>query len=219
VSRVLPLPGEKRAEKERAQPCSAREGERCRCRPARHERLTVRDRHGAVKSKVDAGTRTRQSLRVTLRAAAALCALCLLAGCGGSRHAAPTTTEAATILGGDPETVTFGEIRSGVDRLYRAHPGIATFVVRDVAYTPRSRDQVLRVCRTGGAEQDPRLRESARVLACAPLIFFFYEFGRRRAAPQSLELARKLYWYAATVPGPFEPRPRLTELLGRWGIA
>jgi hypothetical protein len=150
---------------------------------------------------------------------AALAASLVLAGCGGSKHATTTNAAPPTILGGAPEHVSFGELTRGADAVYRRHPGIAHFVVRDVEYTPRTRDQVLGVCHTGGAENDPSLRESARVLACAPLVFFFYEFGRRRNAPDSTALARKLYWYAAGIAGPFEAKPRLTVLLGQWGIA
>jgi hypothetical protein len=138
----------------------------------------------------------------------------LLAGCGGHAAKAPDT-----ILSGDPQNVSFSTVRHAVDNVYAQEPGVGSFTVRSVDYTPAARDQVLAVCRRGGASTTAQERETSRVSACAPLIFFYYEYGRRKAAPLSLDLARKLYWYAASnITGPFEARGALTALLSGWGV-
>ena len=117
------------------------------------------------------------------------------------------------------QQVTFAEVKAAIDRLYRAHPGLNAFIVKDVQYNPITRDKVLDVCRRGGAESDAASQESIRVAGCAPLIFFFYEYGRQSSVPASVELARKLYWYAVTsIRGPFDPRDSLSGLLQSWGI-
>jgi hypothetical protein len=115
--------------------------------------------------------------------------------------------------------VTFGEVARAIDRLYRARPGIRSFVVRDVEYSPATRDKVLQVCREGGIELDRVALESSRIAGCAPLVFFFYSYGRRRSAPESVAVARKLYWYAVrSIRGPFSARASLSALLRSWGV-
>jgi hypothetical protein len=65
----------------------------------------------------------------------------------------------------------------------------------------------------------PRELESSRVLACAPLLFFFYSYGVRSSAAESVDVARKLHWYAVTHNRrPYDSRRILTLLLRRWGI-
>jgi hypothetical protein len=78
---------------------------------------------------------------------------------------------------------------------------------------------VLAVCRSGGPEKDAAALESAKIAGCAPLVFFFYSYGRRRSVPESVDVARKVYWYAVTnVRGPFDARATLDGLLRSWGI-
>jgi len=123
------------------------------------------------------------------------------------------------VLESPAQKVTFAQLRAAVDDLYRTHPGINGFIVKDVQYNPTTRDKVLEVCRRGGAESDAASQESIRVAGCAPLIFFFYEYGRQSSVPASIELARKLYWYAVTsIRGPFDSRDSLSGLLQSWGI-
>jgi hypothetical protein len=155
-------------------------------------------------------------------AAAALVAA--LAGCGGGGSAAPpsaTTTTAVglSVLGSTARTVTYATLRSAIERLYAEQPGIGTFVIRDVEYSPKTRDKALDVCRRGGPETSASARESLKIAACAPLVFFFYNYGHVKAVPQSIDVARQLYWYAATnIRGPFDARAALTTLLRSWGI-
>jgi hypothetical protein len=149
----------------------------------------------------------------------------VLSGCGGGGSSASGTTttttvpDAPSVIRSPARQVSFPEVKQAIDRLYAAHPGIRSFTVRDVQYNPITRDKVLEVCRRGGAETDAASLESLRVAGCAPLIFFFYEYGRRSSVPESVDVATKLYWYAVrSIHGPFDPKQSLTVLLRSWGI-
>jgi len=123
------------------------------------------------------------------------------------------------VLHSPARKVTFAELRRSIDRLYRRHPSILSFVVRNVEYTPRTRDKVLRVCREGGPESDPAALESAKIAGCAPLIFFFYRYAQHSSVPESLAVARDLYWYAVkNIRGPYDPAKALATLLRSWGV-
>ena len=123
------------------------------------------------------------------------------------------------MLGSTARAVTFANLRTAIDRLYAEQPGIRTFVARDVEYSPKTRDKVLDVCRRGGPETDASARESSKIAGCAPLVFFFYNNGHVKSVPQSIDVARQVYWYAATnIRGPFDARAALTTLLRSWGI-
>ena len=161
------------------------------------------------------------SRRLSGALAIAVTAVCL-AGCGGngSTPAAQTkATDAASILSGPPETVTFGEVAAAIARLYRRRPGVGTYAVRDVRYNPATRDKVLDICHRGGLELDRAALESSRIAGCAPLIFFFSSYGREKDAPEATALARKLYWYAVgSIRGPFDARATLDALLRTWSV-
>jgi len=78
---------------------------------------------------------------------------------------------------------------------------------------------VLDVCRRGGRETDPASVESIRVAGCAPLIFYFYSYGSQQSVPESIAVAKKLYWYAATnIDGPFDAEESLAAVLRSWGL-
>jgi hypothetical protein len=166
--------------------------------------------------------------RLTLVLAAAATALAL-SGCGGgtsttvpTASVAPppaSTTAAPPLLTSPAQTVTFEQVKQAIDGLYSSHPGLTGYVVRDVGYNALTRDKVLEVCRSGGSETDPASLESVRVAGCAPLIFYYYSYGQQRSVPESIDLARKLYWYAATnINGPFDARRSLASLLQSWGL-
>ena len=142
------------------------------------------------------------------------------AGCGGKKKDAATTTTAAagSLFSGFEPGVTFADARTAITRLYASHPEIRKFVYQDVYYTPASRDKVLAVCRRGGPATNAREKETSRVFGCAPLIFFFYSFGKRKHVTESTDVARALYVYAAGIHGPYDARPQLTSLLRSWGI-
>jgi hypothetical protein len=91
--------------------------------------------------------------------------------------------------------------------------------VRDLQYTPGTRDKVLRVCQRGGPEKSRARRETIRLAGCAPLVFFFSSYGRQRAVPEATDVARKIYWYAVrNIRGPIDARATLTTLLRSWGV-
>ena len=154
----------------------------------------------------------------------AACALAVVVGgCGGGssadRRPVSTTEPAATVLESARRHVSFQELRLSIDRLYRAHPGIRTFAARDVEYTPKTRDKVLSVCRSGGPEKNARALEAAKIAGCAPLVFFFYRFGRAARATDSIDVARDVYWFAVeNTEGPFDAGKALRMLLQSWGI-
>jgi hypothetical protein len=160
-----------------------------------------------------------------LRLAVGLAALLPLAACGGGTTKEPATTvQAATsatlsVLRSRPQQVTFAEVDAAVERLYRRRPAVRTFVARDVEYTRATRDKVLEICHHGGLEMNRAALESSRIAGCAPLIFFFYNFGRQKHAPDSIGVARKIYWYAVqNVHGPFDARGTLDALLRTWAV-
>src|SRR5262249_7080936 len=139
----------------------------------------------------------------TLLAVGCLIAAISLAACGSSttsgsraKSTGAASVEPATILSEPIKPTTFGQARAAVVAVYRSHPAIRRFSVKDVEYTSATRDKVLGVCHKGGAEQSARSLESARVLACAPLIYYLYEYGREARVSDALAAARKLYWYA-----------------------
>lgn len=152
-------------------------------------------------------------------AAVAVGAVAAFGGFSGS--SSPTASAPApTILTGPVRPTTFGHARAAVMALYRSHPAVARASFNDVVYTTATRDTVLRVCHSGGPEKSASALESARVLACAPLIFFYYSYGRQASVPEAVDAARTLYWYAVTANRkPIDAGPGLTRLLVSWGVS
>ena len=143
---------------------------------------------------------------------------CLLAISLAACSAAPTPTPAPTgILGGSVQTTTFDQVKQAVGELYSHHPGINSFVVRGVTYNLETRDKVLEVCREGGLAGDDAQRETQRILACAPLILFFYSYGEESGVPESVDVARSLYWFALSNNSEASGEV-LTDLLASWEI-
>jgi hypothetical protein len=57
------------------------------------------------------------------------------------------------------------------------------------------------------------------VIACAPLIFFFYSYGTKASIPDSVRVAGQLYWYAVShITGPIDAKTSLDELLHSWKL-
>jgi hypothetical protein len=149
--------------------------------------------------------------------AAVAIAAAALGACGGGKQATTTTT--ASVLNSPSEKVTFADVDAAIAALYEQRPAIRTFVVRDVEYNDATRAKVLDVCHRGGIELEVAALESSRVAGCAPLIYFFYSFGRERNAPEAVDVARKLYWYAVdNIHGPFDARTTLDSLLHAWSV-
>jgi len=120
---------------------------------------------------------------------------------------------------GARQQVSFHEVQQGIAALYRSHPGITSFTAEDVQYTAASRDAVLHACGSAGTGENPQTAESSRVIACAPLIFFFYSYGTRASIPDSVQVVGRLYWYAVShITGPIGARASLDELLHSWKL-
>jgi hypothetical protein len=154
--------------------------------------------------------------RTTTLVLAALLSALSLSACGGTTERQTTT---ASIFDGTVRPVALRQVQQSIDQLYRRHRAVRTFVVRDVGYTARTRDRVLSVCSRGGAEIDRGELETSKVFACAPLIFFFERYGRQRSVPESVDVARQLYWYALThIQGPYDAKHELARLLRSWGV-
>lgn len=138
--------------------------------------------------------------------------LASLAGCGVTPSSLPKT-----ILNGEAAPVSFDQIKREVGDLYTAQPGILSFATRGVTYTPETRDKVLKVCNDGGLAGDDAQRESQRVLACAPLILFFYQYGKEHNAPAAIDVAQHIYWFARSQNSTTSSQA-LTDLLKSWEI-
>jgi hypothetical protein len=155
-------------------------------------------------------------LAVVAIAAAAVVAIRGPGGSSSPRVSAP----APSILSAPVRPTTFAQAQAAVLALYRSHPAVSHASFNDVSYTPATRDKVLGVCHSGGPEKSASALESARVLACAPLIYFYYSYGRQASEPQAVEAAQTLYWYAATANRkPIDAGPGLTRLLASWGVS
>ena len=163
---------------------------------------------------------TAAPLRRVARALGALAAVLAavlggVAGCGGG----PASSQTAEFGGGGQ--VSLRQLDRDVAALYRDHPGIASFAVQDVRYTAQSRATVLRECTSaaGSATAAAPSVESARLVACAPLIFFLYRYGRDASVPAATAAAGQLYRYAVThISGPVDAKTDLDELLRSWGL-
>ncbi len=126
------------------------------------------------------------------------------------------------------QQVSLQEVNQAIDAVYRGHPGIATFAAEDVQYTPQSRDAVLRTCTSGAGvgagaagagAGGAQTAESGRLIACAPLIFFLYRYGRQASVPAAAAAAGDLYWYAVThISGPVNAQTSLDALLHSWKL-
>ena len=117
------------------------------------------------------------------------------------------------------QQVSLSRVHRDLATLYRTHPGISSFSAQDVQYTPRSRDTVLRECTRGESGQAAPGGENGQVIACAPFIFFLYNYGKQASVPSAVRLAGELYWYAVThISGPASPRISLDEVLSSWKL-
>ncbi|HEU5420697.1 MAG TPA: hypothetical protein VFV41_23625 [Streptosporangiaceae bacterium] len=170
------------------------------------------------------GPRTgpRAAALVAGGAAAAVLAAAL-GGCGSGGPAAGPAPGRVFLT---RQQVSLGEVQQAVTALYRARPGIGSFTVQDVQYSARSWRPILRECTSGtgagggaAAGAAAQTAESGQLIACAPLIFFLYSYGRIRGVPAAAAAAGKLYWYAVThISGPSSARTSLNELLRSWKL-
>jgi hypothetical protein len=130
----------------------------------------------------------------------------------------PTAAPAPSgMLDAAVQPTTFDGVRAAIDKLYSSHPDVNSYVVKGVSYTPQTRDKVLKICHEGGLVSSEAERESQEVLACAPLIFFFYNYGQASGGAESTGFARLMYWYTVSNHSS-QSKEVLTQLLRSWGI-
>jgi hypothetical protein len=139
-----------------------------------------------------------------------------LIAANGATSVSPTNT---VVIVSPPRLTTLANVSQAIDALYRDHPNFTAFDASGVEYTPKTRDKVLNACSTGSVAANAAQLETERVMACAPLIYYFASYGHQNGVPEAIAAARKLYWYAATN----NRTPRnlvgtLTGLLRNWGI-
>jgi hypothetical protein len=158
----------------------------------------------------------RRPLITALTAVAAVSAA--VTGCAASGPAAATPATVANVFTVSKQ-VSLQQVQTEISNLYSSHPGITSFAVQDVQYTTSSRDVVLRECTAGGASASSQDAETGQVIACAPLIFFFYSYGKQASVPAAVTVAGDLYWYAVNhISGPVSVKTSLDELLQSWKL-
>jgi len=139
-----------------------------------------------------------------------------LAGCASGSGGAPAAPGNVFTT---QHRVSLQQLNSEVAALYSGHPGLASFDVQDVAYSTKSRQAVLRECTTPGATAGSQDSETGQVVACAPLIFYYYSYGKQASVPAAVTVAGDLYWYAVDhVTGPVSAQASLNELLQGWKL-
>jgi hypothetical protein len=115
--------------------------------------------------------------------------------------------------------VSLPQLKTEISDLYNSHPRLASFEAQGVQYTAASRANVLRECTSAGAGAGSQDAETSQVIACAPLIFFFYSYGKQDSVPAAVTVAGGLYWYAVTrITGPESAKTSLDELLQSWKL-
>lgn len=156
------------------------------------------------------------------RAAATVLIVCLVAGLIAGLIALTGWADNAPAAGSvftTPRQVSVQQVDSEVAALYSGYPAIASFSVQDVSYTTKSRDTVLSECTTPGSAAGSQDAETGQIVACAPLIFYFYSYGKQASVPAAVTLAGDLYWYAVDhVTGPVSAQASLNELLQGWKL-
>lgn len=178
-------------------------------------------RRGQAAAGVTPPRRPRAAWRAaSLTVLAALAAAGLaLTGCSRPEPSGrPPTAPAGNVFTARHQ-VSLQQVRAEVISLYSGHPALESFSVQDVAYTAKSRDTVLRECTSAGSAAGSQDGETGQVVACAPLIFYFYSYGRQASVPTAVTLAGDLYWYAVThITGPVSAQASLDELLQSWKL-
>jgi hypothetical protein len=144
--------------------------------------------------------------------ATVLAALLTACAAGGSTGTSGNVFEAR-------QEVSLPQLQRAIDDLYVSHPDISSFAAQDVQYTDQSRSDVLKDCGPAGYEAASQTSESGRLIACAPLIYFLYSYGKQRSVADAVAVAGKLYWYAVThITGPMNARATLNAVLRSWKL-
>jgi hypothetical protein len=100
--------------------------------------------------------------------------------------------------------------------LWAGEPGLHSYGVQDVEYTRASLGRVTRACTAAGGGGSIGAQQ---VLACAPLVYFFYSYGTAYAAPKAVAVADRIYSFAvqrSETSSP--PAAALEAILRGWGV-
>jgi len=161
--------------------------------------------------------RVRLTITVLATIAAAGAALAGCAATPAAQTAAKQTTAANVFT--VSEQVSLPQVKTQISNLYASHPALATFEVEGVQYTAATRATVLRECTSPGAGAGSQDAETSQVIACAPLIYFLYSYGKQASVPAAVTAGGDLYWYAIkNITGPQSVKVSLDELLQSWRL-
>jgi hypothetical protein len=156
------------------------------------------------------------------RSRAAAATAVLLAGLvalGGCATGSGTSSQSTGDVFATRHQVSASQVNAEVTALYSAHPALASFTVQDVAYTAKTRATVLHDCTTPGSAGGSQDAETGQIVACAPLIFYYYSYGRQASVPAAVALSGDIYWYALDhITGPVDVRASLNQLLQGWKV-
>ncbi len=150
-----------------------------------------------------------------------LSAALIAAGCGGAeKPAAPAAVAGPAILAAPVEPTSFADVQQRVSALYKTHgDDLKSYTFQNVRYTPATRDKVLDTCKSAGPTDGVAGLASTKAVGCAPLIFYYYNYGSHSGVPASIALAQRLYWFAMSHErGPQGAKASLTALLRGWGV-
>lgn len=153
------------------------------------------------------------------RAVAAVVLLTGLLALAGCTTGPGSTSQATANVFTAKHQVSAGQVNSEVTALYSAHPALASFTVQDVSYTAKTRGAVLHQCTTPDAAAGSQDAETGQIVACAPLIFYYYSYGKQKSVPNAVTLAGDLYWFALDhITGPVDVQGSLNQLLQGWKL-
>ena len=153
--------------------------------------------------------------RPRVAAIALIAGLLALAGCSSGGDARATAGNVFTTQ----HQVSLPQVNAEVTALYGEHPGLTAFTTQDVVYTTASRQAVLRECTTPDSAAGSQDAETGQIVACAPLIFYYYSYGEQASVPAAVTLAGDLYWWAVNhITGPASAQASLNDLLQGWKL-
>ncbi|MEU9347973.1 hypothetical protein AB0D74_42940 [Streptomyces sp. NPDC048278] len=145
-----------------------------------------------------------------------LAAVILMAGCSFGSGEGSVSASLGTAL----RPVTFAQAHASVLAAYSDNDGLSHYTVKKVTYTKATRDKVLKVCHHGAAAADEQALQSGKIMACAPLIYYFYSYAVAKSSPAAMTAAQDLYAYAVTqIAGPVSTQATLNSLLRSWGVS
>lgn len=175
---------------------------------------------------IDNRSRWRRALALGSLSVALLSLTLAPAGCGGSESAAPTHparsplpahAQAPAIRLAIP-VPSATRLEHEVTAFWSGHPALSSYAVQDVEYTPVSLRRVVAAC-TNAMPVATGSAQTESLLACAPLIYFLYSYGRQRDVAPAIDLADDIYSYAVSgIPESTDAAAILAGTLRGWGV-